>query len=93
MIEPSLIYLQRISDYQQETVRIRSKLQFIPWFRLLTFLILILSGWFFIKTTAPGFIISLIVSLGAFLAAGGYDYFLKQKIKKLDTYKQLLMQK
>ncbi len=86
MIEPSLIYLQRISDYQQETVRIRSKLQFIPWFRLLTFLILILSGWFFIKTTAPGFIISLIVSLGAFLAAGGYDYFLKQKIKKLDTF-------
>ena len=89
MSTPTAIYQQRIDADQLETNEIRRKLRFIPWLRLLFFLVLVGTVIFFIRTSGYGFIVISGLSLACFITAGWYDSRCKQKILKLDHGKEI----
>jgi len=83
-MNPASIYQQRIDSSLQEIRKIRRRLQYIPWARLLLLLSIICSIYFSVKTADAGFIVAIGLSFAGFLFSGWLDFNLKQKIRMLE---------
>jgi hypothetical protein len=84
MNSPVLIYNQGIEAYSSEIGRLRKPLQWIPWLRLLLFVLTGFSIFYAVKFPGVIFILAALISFAGFLAAGWYDSRVKSKIKRLE---------
>lgn len=84
-MNPANIYQQRIDSSLQEIRKIRRRLQYIPWVRLLFLLAIICSIYFSVKTADKGFIVCAGLFFAGFLFSGWLDLNFKQKIRTLET--------
>ncbi|MEI7726560.1 MAG: hypothetical protein WCK09_15735 [Bacteroidota bacterium] len=81
MNSPENTYKQRIGEYSGEINHLRKPLVWIPWLRLLLFILTGFSTFYAVKFPGALFVVAAILSFAGFIAAGWYDYKLKKKIK------------
>jgi len=85
MMNPAIIYQQRIDNSLQEISDGRKRLQYIPWGRFLLFLAIIGFTCYSVKTAHAGYIVAAALSFAGFLILGWLDSNFKQKIRTAET--------
>ncbi len=84
MNSPDSIYKQRIADYSTGIARLRKPLLWIPWLRLLLFILTGLSIFYAVRFPGIRFIAGSVFCFSGYLLAGWYDSHLKKGIKRFD---------
>ena len=73
-------YQQRIGTFNSEIAQLRKPLQWIPWSRLLLFILTGFSIFYAVKFPGALFVVAAILLFTGFLLAGWYDSKLKKRI-------------
>lgn len=82
MSSPGSIYQQRIGEFNSEIAQLRKPLQWIPWMRLILFILTGFSIFYAVEFPGALFVIAAILMFTGFLLAGWYDSKLKNEIHR-----------
>ncbi|MCX6305002.1 MAG: hypothetical protein NT040_08540 [Bacteroidetes bacterium] len=85
MVSPHVTYQQRIGEFTSGIERFRKPLWWIPWLRLLLFILSGFSVFYAVKYPGVLFVVAAVVAFCGFLLAGWYDNQLKTAIKRLEN--------
>ena len=89
MTSSGIIYNQRIGEFSSRITQLRKPLRWIPWFRLLMFVLTGFSVYNSFKFPGLPFIMLSVLAFACFLAAGWYDSRLKKEIRQLEALIQI----
>jgi DNA mismatch repair ATPase MutS len=80
MSSPDSVYKKRIGEFSFGIERLQKPLRWIPWLRLLLFILTGVSVYYAVKFPGPLFVVVAIVLFAGFLVAGWHDSRLKRGI-------------